>query len=56
MDSSNLGSEWKILTGTYQLHKIIGRGTFGTVVSGKNREFGTKVAIKQIKNYKNSTY
>ena len=40
---------WKQLKPDYKLLRIVGQGTFGTVVHGKHRKSGTEVAIKLIK-------
>ena len=40
---------WKHLKLDYKLLKIVGQGTFGTVVQAMHRKTGVEVAIKLIK-------
>lgn len=45
----SLNSIWKYVSNDYKLIKVLGQGTFGSVVYGKHRKSGTHVAIKYIK-------
>jgi serine/threonine protein kinase len=42
--------EWKFIEQSYELQKIIGQGSFGEVVRGRDLQIGQIVAIKLIKN------
>ena len=50
-DSSKLTGE-----GRYEFHGLAGKGTFGVVYTGKDKQTGQKIAIKKVfqdKKYKN---
>jgi serine/threonine protein kinase len=47
--SETLDPIWKHLKPNYKLLKIVGQGTFGTVVQAMHRKTGIEVAIKLIK-------
>ena len=49
MENTNQWSDPQ-LKKKYKLVEVLGKGTFGTVYKGKNRETGQKVAIKLVKN------
>jgi serine/threonine protein kinase len=52
----SLEAHWKDLKCDYKLVKIIGKGTFGTVVKAIHRETKTVVAIKHIDGISKSSY
>ena len=45
----SLDPMWKQLKSEYKLVRIIGQGTFGTVVQAKHRKSGLECGIKLIK-------
>jgi serine/threonine protein kinase len=44
-----IDSSWKQLQKEYKLTKMIGQGSYGIVIKGKNRETKKEVAIKKVK-------
>lgn len=44
--SEELDPVWQVLSDQYVIHKTLGQGTFGVVVSATHVETGTKVAVK----------
>jgi len=43
-----LSSHWKVIREKYKLLDVIGEGTFGKVIKGRERDSGRLVAIKFI--------
>jgi serine/threonine protein kinase len=48
MQQPRLETHWLIVKKDYKLTTVLGKGSFGKVVLGKNRATGTKVALKFI--------
>ena len=44
----SVGPEWKIVSETYSLEKLLGKGSFGMVILSKHRATDQTVAIKYI--------
>ena len=47
---------WNEVTKFYKLKKLIGKGVYGTVVSGKCLSTGQNVAIKHVSNFNDCEY
>lgn len=45
----SMDAAWQVIADRYDIHKILGQGTFGTVVSATHIETKTEVAIKLMK-------
>ena len=55
-DVVELSEEWNSVTATYKIKKLLGEGSYGQVVLGKDRKTRKKVAIKYIKDYDQHEY
>lgn len=49
MEKEDLSQIWNPVAKKYKIQKILGTGSFGTVVKAKDRLSGKKYAIKLIK-------